>query len=174
MNLSSARNTLERWAHHSQSQLLPLKMFAPESDHACSVLDSRGQCVSVKKSVSWFWPEQNKDKTKTKHRLGHKGASYLSTLLDTKLIYTNWSTNINLCLWSVSALLHNEDTSVLSVAAVFFTSFECTFQWTMAPVLNRTGRADDQINVCLLGVFASCCDRKVELSLLELDWYPYI
>lgn len=120
MNLSSSRNTFERWAHHSQSQLLPLKMFAPESDHACSVLDSRGQCVSVKKSVSWFWPEQNKDKTKTKHRLGHKGASYLSTLLDTKLIYTNWSTNINLCLWSVSALLHNEDTSVLSVAAVFF------------------------------------------------------
>lgn len=108
-------------------------MFAPESDHACSVLDSRGQCVSVKKSVSWFWPEPNKDKTKTKHRLGHKGASYLSTLLETKLIYTNWSTNINLCLWSVSALLHNEDTSVLSVAAasqeiaVFFTSFECTF-----------------------------------------------
>lgn len=40
----------------------------------------------------------------TKYRLGHKGASYLSTLLDTKLIYTQQSANINLCLWSVPGL----------------------------------------------------------------------
>lgn len=97
--------------------LLLLKIFQYHNQTMHAV------CLTAEGSVSlWrnLWvglrPQQNKDKTMTKHGLGHKGASYLSTPLDTNLIYTNWSASINLCLWSVSGLLYAER-SVHSVAA---------------------------------------------------------